>query len=205
MKTEEIQIGGVYSAKITDKVVPVRIDRENPRGGWNATNMVTNRAVRIKSARKLRDKVKGPGGDTGEENKAEVKSERKAEAPAKKTKATPAKKKTPTRAKKSTGGKAPGDSKKKATTKEKPPAKPKKLSLIDAAAQVLAKSKEPMNCKALVEQVMAEGLWTTTAPTPHATLYSAVLREIQTKGKDARFKKVDRGQFTLSNTAKKEG
>ena len=31
--------------------------------------------------------------------------------------------------------------------------------------------------------------------TPHATLYSAILREINTKGKDARFKKTERGKF----------
>jgi hypothetical protein len=31
---------------------------------------------------------------------------------------------------------------------------------------------------------------------PSATLYSAILRELKTKGKDARFKKTDRGKFT---------
>ena len=30
------------------------------------------------------------------------------------------------------------------------------------------------------------------------TVYSAILREIQTKGKDARFKKVERGHFELA-------
>jgi len=60
----------------------------------------------------------------------------------------------------------------KAAPKEKP-AKPKKLSLIDAAAQVLGESKEPMNCKQMVEQVTAKKLWSTNAATPHATLYTA--------------------------------
>jgi len=88
----------------------------------------------------------------------------------------------------------------KPAPKEKP-AKPKKLSLIDAAVQVLGESKEPMNCKQMVEQVTAKKLWSTDAATPHATLYSAILREIQKKGKDARFSKVDRGQFTLAKGA----
>ncbi len=35
--------------------------------------------------------------------------------------------------------------------------------------------------------------------TPHATLYSAILREIGTKGKGARFKKTERGKFALAN------
>ena len=34
--------------------------------------------------------------------------------------------------------------------------------------------------------------------TPHATLYSAMLREISTKGKDARFKKTERGKFAAN-------
>jgi len=34
--------------------------------------------------------------------------------------------------------------------------------------------------------------------TPAATLYSAILREIKTKGKDARFKKSDRGLFVIN-------
>ena len=48
MKKNEVKIGGVYWAKVTDKVVSVRIDAENPHGGWDATNLDTNRKVRIK-------------------------------------------------------------------------------------------------------------------------------------------------------------
>jgi hypothetical protein len=75
--------------------------------------------------------------------------------------------------------------------------KPKKLSALDAAAQVLAASKEPMNAKGMIEAMAAKGLWSSPGgKTPHATLYSAILREIGTKGKEARFKKSDRGHFT---------
>jgi hypothetical protein len=35
---------------------------------------------------------------------------------------------------------------------------------------------------------------------PAATLYSAILRELG-KGKDSRFKKTDKGRFTLSGNA----
>jgi hypothetical protein len=75
--------------------------------------------------------------------------------------------------------------------------KPKKLSALDAAAQVLAASKEPMNAKAMIEAMATKGLWSSPGgKTPHATLYSAILREIGTKGKEARFRKTDRGHFT---------
>jgi hypothetical protein len=86
----------------------------------------------------------------------------------------------------------------KAAKKAKAPkeAKEKKLSAIDAAAQVLAASKEPMNAKEMIEAMAAKGLWTSPGgKTPHATLYSAIIREIATKGKESRFVKKDRGQF----------
>jgi hypothetical protein len=77
--------------------------------------------------------------------------------------------------------------------------KAKKLSALDAAAQVLAGSKEPMNAKQMIEAMAAKGLWTSPGgATPHATLYSAIIREVATKGKDARFKKVDRGHFAAN-------
>ena len=78
-------------------------------------------------------------------------------------------------------------------------AKPKKLSALDAAAKVLAESKEPLNTRQMIEVMAKKGLWTSPGgATPHATLYSAILREVAAKGKDARFKKVDRGQFAFN-------
>ncbi len=78
-------------------------------------------------------------------------------------------------------------------------AKPTKLSALDAAAQVLAASKEPLNAKQMIDAMAAQGLWTSPGgKTPHATLYSAILREIGTKGKEARFKKTERGHFAAN-------
>jgi hypothetical protein len=74
--------------------------------------------------------------------------------------------------------------------------KAKKVSAIDAAAQVLAASKDAMNCKDLIEAMARQGLWSSPGgKTPHATLYSAIIREISLKGKESRFVKKDRGQF----------
>lgn len=71
-----------------------------------------------------------------------------------------------------------------------------KMSALDAAAKVLADTGESMNTKAMIEAMAAKGLWTSPGgKTPHATLYSAILREINEKGNDARFVKVERGQF----------
>ncbi len=95
---------------------------------------------------------------------------------------------------------AKGTTAKKAAAKKTPAkATEKKLSAIDAAAQVLGESKEPLNTKEMVEAMSAKKYWTSPGgKTPHATLYSAILREIQKKGDDARFQKVERGRFTLT-------
>jgi hypothetical protein len=96
----------------------------------------------------------------------------------------------------------------KPAAKESKPAKPakqteptdKKLSQIEAAIIILGKSKEAMNCKAMVEAMQAAGLWSSPGgATPEATLYASILREINTKAKDARFKKTERGHFTLAS------
>jgi hypothetical protein len=87
----------------------------------------------------------------------------------------------------------------KATKKAKAAKVEGKLSALDAAAQVLASAKEPLNTKAMIEAMAAKGLWTSPGgKTPHATLYSAILREIQVKGKEARFVKTDRGHFAAN-------
>ncbi len=78
-------------------------------------------------------------------------------------------------------------------------AKPKKTSVLDAAAKVLAEAGEPLNSKEMVERMASKGYWRSPAgKTPSATLYSAILREIQKKGQDSRFKKAERGNFTLA-------
>ena len=78
--------------------------------------------------------------------------------------------------------------------------KAKKISQIEAAIIVLGKSSVPMNCKAMVEAMQVAGLWSSPkGATPEATLYASILREINTKGKDARFRKTERGHFELVN------
>lgn len=88
-------------------------------------------------------------------------------------------------------------SRKSTTAKKRAGAsKPKRVSALDAAAEVLRKAGQPMRCKELVAAMAEQGLWTSPAgKTPHATLYAAILREISAKGEASRFAKADRGQF----------
>jgi hypothetical protein len=77
--------------------------------------------------------------------------------------------------------------------------KPKKLSAIDAAAQVLAAKGDPMTAPELIEAMAAQGLWSSPkGKTPAATLYASMLREITTKGKASRFSRPARGKFAAT-------
>ncbi len=161
MKKNDVKIGGVYTAKVTNKLVEVRIDAESRHGGWEATNLSTNKKVRIKSAQRLRGKSGAP---------------KRAGRKAKATDAEPAE---PAKAKRAKGEK-----------------KPKRVSGLDAAARVLEESGQPMSAKEMVEAAESKGYWKSPGgKTPHATIYSAIIREVTKKGDDARFRKADRGRF----------
>ena len=73
----------------------------------------------------------------------------------------------------------------------------KKLSLLNAAANVLAACRTPMNCKEMIAKAVEMGLWTPTgAKTPEQTLYSGIFREIKSTD-EPRFKKSEtrKGSF----------
>jgi hypothetical protein len=81
------------------------------------------------------------------------------------------------------------------------PAKAAKLSALDAAAKVLEEAGQPMTCAAMIAAMADKGYWTSPAgKTPAATLYSGILRELNTKGEASRFRKSSRGQFARTTT-----
>jgi hypothetical protein len=218
-------VGGTYLAKVSDRVVPIHIDRENPRGGWVATNQVTNKQVRIKSAQRLR----GPAPRKDDSAAKAVDAVTKGNlADGVKVPTATAKKKLTKKQQEALGAQAKADQEnarlrderakskdsmtaseramatsKKKTKADKPKKKREGMSGLDAVAQVLKNAGKPMRCKELVETAIAKGLWKTGGKTPAATIYAAILREIQQKGKDSRFQKVERGLFTLTSAAKK--
>ncbi len=176
MKKDQVKIGRTYVAKVSDRLVTVRIDSTHSRGGWNATNTATGKRIRIKSAQRLRSAAKS--GPTAEAKPA-VTNGKKSEATGKTA--------TKTVKSKKVGGER----------------KPKRLSALDAAAQVLAEAGKPMRARELITAMAERGLWESPAgKTPHATLYAAMLREARDKGTAARFRKVDRGQFAFNKAGK---
>jgi HB1, ASXL, restriction endonuclease HTH domain len=83
-------------------------------------------------------------------------------------------------------------------TPSDPTEKATKLSALDAAAKVLGESGQAMSCAELIAAMAAKGYWRSPrGRTLASTLYSALLRELQTKGANARFLRAARGKFLL--------
>lgn len=85
-----------------------------------------------------------------------------------------------------------------ARTPAEPTPRANKLSALDAAVKVLGETDRAMNCQELIAAMAARGYWRSPkGRTPASTLYASILRELQTKGVNARFCKAERGKFGL--------
>lgn len=180
MKANDVKIGGEYQARIGKTPFPVRIVSEKASGGWSAINLNNDKKVFISLARLLNEIPAATETTVTTEGNLTV-----VEVP-------PATVETidGTKAKSNRGRKPKADA---GTAEGKT-----SLSQLDAAAKVLGEATEPMTTKEMVETMTAKGYWTSPGgKTPHATLYSAILRELQSKGETGRFIKTDRGHFKL--------
>ena len=131
MKKNEVKIGDVYTAKVTNKVVQVRIDAESRYGGWDATNLSTKKKIRIKSPAKLRSVVGGQASATAT-NKSKGEKKAKAETAPKPAQTSASKAKDS--AAKASNEQKPDKPKRTRATKA---LKEKRVSGLDAAAKVL--------------------------------------------------------------------
>jgi len=97
-----------------------------------------------------------------------------------------------------TEGPKPARSKRSRAGAAEAPARPAKLSALEAAVRLLGETGQAMNCQEMIAAMAAKGYWTSPGgKTPSATLYTSILKELTTKGKESRFVKVDRGHFAL--------
>jgi hypothetical protein len=174
MKKAEVKIGGKYYANVTGKKVEVQIDSEKNGGGWFATNLATGKKIHIRTAQRLH----------GEVGKAKSATKSQCDSPVE----------PPTDTNPDIVPLKPKRSAKKTEGQE-----PKRLSALAAAHKVLCEATEPLNVQQMIEAMTAKGYWTSPGgKTPHATLYSAILRELA-KGEASRFVKTDRGRFVAAN------
>jgi len=172
-----VKIGETYKLKVGVNAVDVKIAR-SIAGGWEAISIKSGKTITIKNAKRLSATKKSAPSKT----KAVVKKPDVKKKPAAKAAAKP-------RAPKAKAPVAKND---------------KKMSLLDAAAFVLSvgpddHSSDRMGCRQIVELAAKRNLWKPgKGLTPERTLYSAILREITTKGAESRFVKAERGMFALA-------
>ena len=217
MKKHEVKVGGTYTVKVSGQVVPVKITQEKWAGdkhvGWVGVNTKTDRPVRIKSAQRLRAQA-GAGGSKPPTTATTKRDERidagleplpvdaGIDPTAFQVASIDVDPKVEMAAARRHAGRTGGRKSKGAKERKAEAAKatkPKRVSALDAAAQVLGKSDKPMTSTALVDAMAKAKLWTSPGgKTPEATLYAAMLREIASKGGSSRFKKVDRGLFVAN-------
>ena len=154
-------------------LVPVKIVRTHDSGGWEGTSVKTGKAIRIKTAQRLRRQL--------------------ADAPSRA--------KEPAKASTNANVETKRDTGERGAKGAKCEAKP--LSLLDAAAHLLSLGTgDPMRCQDIVDLAVERGLWTPgNGRTPANTLYASILREIKTKGDASRFVKAERGKFALAKPA----
>ncbi len=82
----------------------------------------------------------------------------------------------------------------KDTTKARQP------SGLDAAHAVLRQRSKPMSVRSITDAIFEQKMWTTSGKTPHATIASAIIREIKDKGSESRFVKTGKGLFATRGT-----
>ncbi len=214
MKKSEVKIGGVYIAKVTNKLVQVRIDAVSKYGGWDGTNLASKKSIRVRSATRLRSEVGACAPPKNTKSTQHDKPSAKAIPEAPTEPAENPKPISPTCANcgstevdddgdcakchepKAANAEPKKDDPPKSTATK--PTRPKRLSGLDAAAKVLEDTGVAMNVKEIVEVAFAKGYWKPAGRTPSATLAAALIREIAKKGSQSRFQKSERGKFVLN-------
>ena len=174
MKLENVKVGEAYTLKVGKNLVAVTAMSVDAKGKITVCP-ASGKMITVADAGRLTVRTVADGVGRPSAKGAAHGAQRKAAAP-KATKAAP--------------GRNVGQ-------QGAPQAKEKRVGLVDAAILVLTGRQQADELKDIVKAILAKKLWSTSGKTPGATLYSCILREIQKKGAEARFKKVDRGQFAL--------
>ena len=186
MNKNDIKLGQCYLARLSKSDIPVRLEKNDPAGGWIARSLTHGRILKIKSDTQLLEpfnanKVRGIAKETTPNRRSRIKGTVR---------------KPPTSPISETGTPAPP---KKPKRKSKPasPVIIVRMNAKNAAYRVLKESNRPMTTREIVAVCVEQGYWVTEAATPHATLHAALSREINNDGDASRFVKGERGKFFL--------
>ena len=176
MTQEEIRLGQCWMVRLSKRDLCVRLESRSPDGGWIARVMAHGRKVKIKCATQLLQRC----------DKVRIYTVAETATPNRRSRAVPPSVEPRTRKP------VPGRGK---TVAEPVPLV--SLSLLDAAAVVLRKSKTALSTREIIALVVERKLWEPTGTTPWGSLSAALNRDIQANGTQSRFKKAQRGKYVL--------
>jgi len=57
MTKRDVKVGSTYTAKVSGRLAHIRITGMSPYGGYDAVNVATGRAIRLRTAGRLRSEV----------------------------------------------------------------------------------------------------------------------------------------------------
>ena len=190
-----VTVGTVAIVKIGRNEVEVTVT-EVTANGWKVKSQSTGREFEVRRIVRIVAEPEAPAAEATEAEATEAEAtEPEAEAPA--APATASADEPETEAEAPAAEEEEDNAVNPAPESGSGPRPEKKLSLLNAAAQVLAACRTPMNCKEMIAKAVEMGLWTPTgAKTPEQTLYSGIFREIKST-EEPRFKKSEtrKGSF----------
>ena len=186
METKNIKLGQVYVAETVKGEIPVRLEHLHPKGGWTARALTHGRKLQIKEESQLLflctdEEVRGIAqgvlpkrrskiqGPVYREPIVAIGEDGKAKPPVKKVKRPPVKRVVILT----------------------------RMNLLDAAHRVLSETKKAMTTREIVAACAEKQYWVSNAATPHQTLNAALNRDIQVGAAQSRFKKTERGYYSL--------
>ena len=185
MNVHEIKLGKCYLGRFSEGEMPVRLEKNDPDGGWIARSLTHGRRVKIKDVSQL---IEPYGRDAVQEIATETMPNRRS-----RVKGTVHKPPTPP---------ISGAETVRTPMKPKRPAVKQivivtRLNLLDAAHRVLSETKKALTTREIIAACNAKQYWLSNSSTPWQTLNAALNRDIATNGSKSRFQKKARGQYTI--------
>ena len=177
--SDRFKSGDCYIAKLPNGESPVRLVEKTEQGHWKTRSLLHGRVVIVKSEslflRPCSENDLLTTAVTVQPNRRSKKERIFAPAPAVASRDAASRKQKPKPTQQTPFG----------------------MTALDAAWQILKDAKTALTCKEIIKRAEKRKYHRSNGATPHYSLHTALLREIQNKGEKARFIKVGRGLFTV--------
>lgn len=189
MNTNDIVLGRCYLARLSKSEMPVRLERNDPKGGWIARSLEHGRVIRIRETSQLIGLYENNAARQIASEATPHRRSRKNET----IKRPPVNPLT-----------EPYQQRRPAKKVVRPLPQPMvkkvilvRLNLLDAAHRVLTETKRALTTREIVAACVEKGYWTSSAATPWQTLNAALNRDLAANGSESRFVKTGRGLYSL--------